>query len=167
VRAYPWQIWLLLQDGDADGAQALVRTPIASWQTHAGLVHEARCDAALCAGDWAAARLTAAAARAHALAAPAPSTAAFADRLDGAALLGLDDRESAITLLGRAAAGFGACGAVWEEARTRLLLSVALRGAGRTAEADRESGAAQETLDRLGVVEDAVLDLAQEALGSD
>ncbi len=166
VRAYPWQIWLLDQERDVAGAQALVLTPLQSWQTHAGLVHEARCDTALAAADWAAARDVASAARAHAVVAPAPSTEAFADRLDGAATLGLGDPVAAIAMLEAAGSRFRACGAVWEQARTRLLLEVALRRAGRSAEADQARTRAQETLDRLGVVEDAVLDLAREALGS-
>ena len=164
VRAYPWQVWLMLARRDVAGAQARLVTPPRAWKTHAGLVHEARCDTLLAACDWDNAPDMAARVRAYAVAAPAPSTEAFADRLDGAAALARGDVDGSIALLERAVSGFDGCAAVWERARTQLLLEVALRRAGRASDADKVRAEAVLVLERLGVVDDAVIDLATAAL---
>ena len=53
-----------------------------------------------------------------------------------------------------------ACEVPWEAARTRLLLDPALRRAGRSSEADEARGSANAVLERLGVVDDGILDRA-------
>ena len=111
VRAFPWRVWLRSMGGDLDGAEALLATPPLAWRTHAGLVHEARCDTVLAAGDWDEAPAVAAMVRQHAVDAPSPVTGAFADRLDGVAALARGDVGGAIELLERAVRTLDACDA--------------------------------------------------------
>jgi len=157
-------VWLRSMSGDLGAARTLLATPPIAWRTHAGLVHEARCDTVLAAGAWDEAAAVAAMVRRHAVEAPSPVTGAFADRLDGAGAVGRGEVDAGVGLLERALQTFDECEAPWEAARTRLLLAAALRRAGRTADADTARDQAQEVLERLGIVEDGIIDRALAAM---
>jgi hypothetical protein len=164
VRAYPWRVWLRLAHRDVAGAQEMLGAPVRAWKTHAGSVHEARCDTLLAASAWDEAPQVAATVRAYAVQAPAPATEAFADRLDGAAALARGEIETSLALLERSVRGFDGCVAVWERARTQRLLEVALRRVDRAADADQARAESDQVFERLGVVDDAVIDIATAAL---
>ena len=67
-------------------------------------------------------------------------------------------------LLSSARRRFDERGMVWEAARTRRLLAVALEGAGRPAQAAAEQAAADAGLAALGAVNDRIVDDALAAL---
>jgi hypothetical protein len=74
---------------------------------------------------------------------------AFADRLEGLALLAAGDTEAGLDLLRRARATFLRLGAAWDRARTELVLADALIAAGRNEEAAEAAGAALATVSGL------------------
>ena len=92
--------------------------------------------------------------REHARIAPAPSVAAFADRLEGRAALAAGNLERAIELLTAASAAFADLQAPWERALTDLDLGRALAAAGRTDDARRVLVGAVAAFERLGAARD-------------
>jgi tetratricopeptide (TPR) repeat protein len=163
-RVYPWRIRLALQRGELDRARAQLEAPPESWQVHAGIVWEVRCEDVLARGDWGRGEQVAAAAREHAAAAGAPALVPAAQRVEGAVAVAGADTERGIELLVAARDAFEDLGMVWEAARTRRLLAVAFDRSDRPDDAAAEAAAAARPLDALGVVNDRVLDAALAAL---
>jgi class 3 adenylate cyclase/tetratricopeptide (TPR) repeat protein len=163
-RIYPWRIQLALQRGELDRARTLLEAPPESWQVHAGIVWEVRCEDVLARGEWERGDHVAASARAHADAAGASAVVPAAQRLEGAVAAAAGDTDRGIGRLVSARDAFEELGMVWEAARTRRLLAVAFGRSGRPADAAAEAAAAARSLDALGVVNDRVLDAALAAL---
>jgi class 3 adenylate cyclase len=160
VRSYPWRIWLRAIKGDVERAYRLLGHLPTSWRVHAGLVYEARCDAALAAGLWDQAPGLAVEVRAFARDAPSPAAGAAADRLDGAAALARGRSADAVDLLERSVLAFDELEVPLERGRAQLLLAQALRSLGKVDDAASAQAAADATLGALGVVEDRLLSAA-------
>ena len=163
-RVYAWRIQVALQRGELERARRLLSSPPPAWQTDASEVWEVRCDATLALGEWERAAQVAASARLCVETGGSPSVTAMADRLEGAAALAAGAVEDAVESLTAAARKFDELEMVWEAARTRRLLSVALARAGRPDLAASEQATADLTQGALGVVDDRIIDTALDAL---
>jgi len=164
TRVYPWRILLCLQRGELDRARGWLGSPPSSWNIHAAMVWEVRCEDVLATGEWHRGAQVAAAAREHGEAGGSPAVIPVAERLAGAVCVAEGRVDSGVERLVAARRGFEDLGMVWEAARTRRLLALAYERAGRAGDAVAERAAAQTALDALGVVNDRVLDAAVAAL---
>jgi hypothetical protein len=164
IRVYGWRIQLAMHRGDLDRARALLANPPTSWEIHASVTWEVRCDAILRFGDWERAIEVAAAGRRYADECGPKVVRAFADRVEGAAEAALGKPDRGVNLLASARDSFAALGCLWEAARTRLLLAAALERLEQHEAAAVEQAAAEEVLRSLGVVRDAVMEPAVEAI---
>ncbi len=140
-RLHPFLVRLLVDRGDLDIAETRPR-PV-NWRVHAADAYEADAELLAASGAWDRAPALLADMREHAEAAPAPSVAAFADRLEGLVALEAGDVDRAVELLTAASAAFTELETPWERARTDLLLGKALHATG-------DVDAAREVLDRAG-----------------
>ena len=161
VRAFGWRAWVSLAEGDFARAATVLAAPPTSWEIHASVAWEARCDSAMVGSEPTELAATIASdARSYAARAGTRSVTPFADRLAGVTAFVAGDHERSAELLGSAVEQFDDLAVRWEAARSRMLLGRALRATGR---ADR-LGQAQDAehlgadaTKALGVVDDAVL----------
>ena len=152
VRLYPWLLRLLIQRGDVETAEGLRRGP--TWRVHAGDVYESDAELLALRRAWEEVPHLLGVMRAHAVAAGTPSVAAFADRLEGRAVLARGDADAAVRMLEKAVRAFAHLEALWERAFTELDFADALRAVGRDAEATSAAGNAAATFESLGCAKD-------------
>jgi hypothetical protein len=134
--------------GDTDRALRLIEATTWRRRQRQGSLYEATFDVLSIAGDHGDGRARAAEARA---ASPGLEAVGYAaDAFEGEAVLVAGDPRLAIDLLSEARAGFARLGAVWDDARTAVVLARALAAAGDTVQADRITSSAESTLADLG-----------------
>ncbi|MGZ8570887.1 MAG: adenylate/guanylate cyclase domain-containing protein [Actinomycetota bacterium] len=134
-RLHPFLVRLLVDRGDLETAKTRPR-PV-NWRVHAADAYEADAELLAAGGDRDRAPALLADMRRHAEVAPAPSVAAFADRLEGQVALAAGDVDRGVELLTAASAAFAELEAPWERARTDLVLGEGLTDIG-TADDARE-----------------------------
>jgi hypothetical protein len=159
-----WRIELAMLRGDNERAIRMLTEPPVSWQIHASVLWEVRCDAVLAFHEWDRAAGVAADARAYSEASGPRSVVPIADRAEGFSLVAKGELGRGIDLLRVACAALSSLGMVWELARTRRLLAAALSRDGQREAAEVERALADAELRRLRVHRDRVVDAALTAL---
>jgi tetratricopeptide (TPR) repeat protein len=151
-RLHPFLVRLLVERGDPETARSRPR-PV-NWRVHAADAYEAYAELLAAEGAWDRAPALLAEMREHARIAPAPSVAAFADRLEGRAALAAGDLPRAVELLTAASAAFADLQAPWERALTDLDLGRASDLAGSTDEARTTLDRALATFEQIRAMRD-------------
>jgi class 3 adenylate cyclase len=158
-RGFPWQLRWAVNTGHPDRARRMLEDPPTGWRVLAGPTWEAWCDA-----SWSGVPVDEAADTARTAAAEgrrigSPATIAHADRLDGIAAWRAGSLGTARAALDGAAGRFGALGARFEEARSRLALAALALTDGDTDGATMNAHAGQVVYDELRIAHDPLLDL--------
>jgi class 3 adenylate cyclase/tetratricopeptide (TPR) repeat protein len=146
----PWIAWALARRGQFEEARVRLWQPLLeNWKAALPVIMEARCDVLGDMEAWEEVPAFLEEVRRYAEEAGLEALPSFADRLEGRAALAAGRRLVAENLLKRAAEGFRALEAPWEEARARIFLAETMLTARRIAEAREELERARPVFERL------------------
>ena len=152
--AASWTSVTLARRGEVDEALKLLARAdnTSGGRQYRGLRLEARAEVVAEAGLWEQAPGVAKDLRAHGAAGKLLALPLAADRLEGLAALNTERWDEAVTLLGRASAGYAGLETRWDEARADMALSEALVATGHADDAKTRLLRATATFERLGAV---------------